>query len=41
MIFVDTWAWLALALRRDQHHESAKRFHAEIVRSGRQYVTTD
>lgn len=41
MIFVDTWAWLALALRRDQHHESAKRFHAEVVQSGRQYVTTD
>ncbi len=41
MVFVDTWAWLALALRRDQYHEVAKRQHAELVAAGRTYVTTD
>ena len=39
--FVDTWAWLALALRRDQHHEIAKRQHAGFVAAGCKYVTTD
>jgi predicted nucleic acid-binding protein len=41
MVFVDTFAWLALALRRDQHHASAKQRHAELVKAGRRYVTTD
>ncbi len=41
MVFVDTWAWLALALRKDQHHNAAKRQHAVFVASGRKYVTTD
>jgi predicted nucleic acid-binding protein len=41
MVFVDTWAWLALALRRDQHHAAAKRQHAQLVAAGRLYVTTD
>ena len=41
MVFVDTWAWMALALRRDQHHEKAKRQHAEFVAVGRVYITTD
>lgn len=40
-VFVDTWAWLALALRRDQHHEKAKWQHAEFVAVGCTYVTTD
>jgi predicted nucleic acid-binding protein len=40
-VFVDTWAWLALALRRDQYHETAKRQHARFVAAGRIYVTTD
>ena len=41
MVFVDTWAWIALALRHDQHHPAAKTQHAEFVKSGRLYVTTD
>ena len=41
MIFVDTWAWLALALRRDQHHVAAKEQHAKFLAEGREYITTD
>jgi predicted nucleic acid-binding protein len=41
MVFVDTWAWLALAFRRDQHHTAALAQHAQFVAAGRQYVTTD
>lgn len=41
MVFVDTWAWIALAVRRDQHHSAAKRQHAELVSAGRLYVTTE
>jgi predicted nucleic acid-binding protein len=40
-VFVDTWAWIALAVRRDQHHLRAKKQHADFVRTGRRYVTTD
>jgi predicted nucleic acid-binding protein len=40
-VFVDTWAWLALALHRDQHHAEAKRIHHSLVAAGRQYLTTD
>jgi predicted nucleic acid-binding protein len=41
MVFVDTWAWLALALRRDQHHASAQRQHTEFLKAKCTYVTTD
>jgi len=41
MIFVDAWAWVALALRRDQHHQSVKTAHAQMQREGRRYVTTN
>jgi predicted nucleic acid-binding protein len=41
LVFVDTWAWLALALRRDQHHAEAKRIHESLTAAGRQYLTTD
>jgi predicted nucleic acid-binding protein len=41
LVFVDTWAWLALALRRDQFHEAAKRRHASLRAAGRRYVTSD
>jgi uncharacterized protein len=41
MVFIDSWAWIALALSRDQHHDSAQRQHSEFVANGRMYVTTD
>jgi predicted nucleic acid-binding protein len=41
LVFVDTWAWLALALRRDQFHDAAKRRHASLLADGRRYVTSD
>ena len=41
MIFVDTWAWVALADRSDAHHGQAKRQHQELVSMRRPYVTSD
>ena len=41
MVFVDTWAWLALAIRNDQFHQAAVEQHQRLVASGRQYVTSD
>lgn len=41
MVFVDTWAWLALAIRKDQHHAAAACQHGKFVAAGRKYVTTD
>lgn len=41
MVFVDTWAWMALAFRRDQHHQAAKQQHAEFTAARTVYVTTD
>ena len=41
MIFVDTWAWVALALKNDQHHVSAKAQHAQLRKSRSRFVTTD
>jgi len=41
IVFVDTWAWLALALSRDQHHAAAKRQHAEFLNAGCVYLTSD
>jgi predicted nucleic acid-binding protein len=41
MIFVDSWAWIALAAQGDRTHEPAMRQHQEFLRTGRRYVTTD
>ena len=41
MILVDTWAWVALAAKRDQHHRRAKAVHQRLQRSRRRYVTTN
>ena len=30
MIFVDTWAWLALANKKDKNHEAAKITYKKI-----------
>jgi predicted nucleic acid-binding protein len=41
MIFVDTWAWIALADRRDPYHAKASAEHRKLRRNRRPYVTTD
>ena len=41
MIFVDTWAWLALAHKRDPYHAAAVQAHHALLREKRLYVTTD
>lgn len=40
-IFVDTWAWLALANKKDKYHEVAKRGYKEIKEKGYLLVTSD
>jgi predicted nucleic acid-binding protein len=30
MILVDTWAWIALACKRDQHHRRVKALHKQL-----------
>lgn len=41
MILVDTWAWLALAVKRDQFHAAAKAQHQKFRKANQRYVTTD
>lgn len=41
MIFVDTWAWLALARDRDPYHALAVHQHRQFQRQKQTYVTTD
>ena len=41
MIFVDTWAWLALAYARDAYHDRAAQQHQQFRRQKQRYVTTD
>src|SRR5262249_16136086 len=41
MIFVDTWAWLALAYAKDPYHATAAREHRRLRQQKRGYVTTD
>ena len=41
MIFVDSWAWLALAHKRDPCHSNAVRGHKALQQQRRRYVTTD
>jgi predicted nucleic acid-binding protein len=41
MIFVDTWAWIALADKSDPYHRQAKAEHKKLRRAPGQYVTTD
>jgi predicted nucleic acid-binding protein len=41
MIFVDTWAWIALADKSDPYHRKAKAAHKKLTRARRPYVTTD
>ena len=41
MIFVDTWAWVALADKSDPYHRKAKALHKKLFRARHKYVTTD
>ena len=41
LVFIDTWAWLALANRKDTYHESARKGYAEIKAKGCRLVTSD
>jgi uncharacterized protein len=41
MIFVDTWAWVALADRRDPYHARAIAQHQQLQSHRRPYITTD
>ncbi len=41
MIFVDAWAWIALADKSDPYHRQAKAEHKKLLRARRRYVTTD
>jgi predicted nucleic acid-binding protein len=41
MIFVDTWAWIALADASDQYHRVAVKQHRKLVKNRRKYVTSD
>jgi len=41
MILVDTWAWVALAAKRDQHHRRAKAVHKRLQRARQLYVSTN
>jgi predicted nucleic acid-binding protein len=41
MIFVDTWAWIALADKTDQYHSIAVAEHQKLAAARRAYVTSD
>src|SRR5262249_11536226 len=41
VIFVDTWAWIALASADDQYHGQATREHGRLKKRRQRYVTSD
>ena len=41
MIFVDTWAWIALLDDTDQYHKDAEKAHRKLQKKRRKYVTSD
>src|SRR5207245_910616 len=41
MIFVDSWAWIALADKSDPYHRQAKSQHKLLVRARQKYVTSN
>jgi len=41
VIFVDTWAWLAIAYAKDPFHQMAAKQHRQFRHQKRQYATTD
>ena len=40
-IFVDTWAWYALADTRDPDHEAAQQANERLIDQGHTFVTTN
>lgn len=40
-MFVDTWAWYALANRKDKDHHIAKKLNKKFVAEGYRYATTN
>ena len=41
MIFVDTWAWIALLDATDQYHRIAQKTHRKLLKKCRRFVTSD
>jgi predicted nucleic acid-binding protein len=41
MIYVDTWAWIALLDDTDQYHGEAEKAHRKLQNRRRKYVTSD
>jgi len=41
MIFLDAWAWIALADKSDPYYRKAKTLHKKLTRARRHYVTSD
>lgn len=41
MIFVDTWAWIALTDTTDQYHAAAEKQHQQCLAARQTYVTSD
>jgi predicted nucleic acid-binding protein len=41
MIFVDTWAWVAMAVDSDQCHNAVIEQHRKLLKKNRRYVTSD
>ena len=41
MIFIDTWAWVALAIPEDQHHTQAAAIYRRLIQSREPMVTSD
>jgi uncharacterized protein len=41
LIFVDTWAWLALARAKDPYHKAAAEQHRRFQKENRRSLTTD
>lgn len=41
MIFVDTWAWIALLDDTNQYHDEAEKAHRKLQKRRRKYVTSD
>lgn len=41
IIFIDTWAWLALSNKKDKYHEAAKEEYNDIIKNKLTKLTSD